>query len=162
AYVWIPIGVEDKLAGDSTARGMLRLTAGGLWNDSIRWAVNGSLLARKTATLAATTSPMGNTVGSELQFSAAAAYLAFERRISVGPELVTSFAIGNDLPAGQRVATAELFATAHVAMTDGLMLGLGVGGSLAGDPGPTDARVLLSLAWAPVPKSGSSFERVIV
>jgi hypothetical protein len=162
AYLWIPIGVEDELAGDNSVRGMARLTAGGMWRDSIRWAVNGSLLLRETAMLSDTASPTGNTVGSELQLSAAAGYLVLDRRISIGPEVITSFAVSGGLPDGQRIATAEAFATAHVAVTDELVLGVGVGGSLAGEPGPPDARVLLSLAYAPVAKRGSSFERVIV
>lgn len=162
AYLWIPVGAQDDLAGDNGVRGMARVTAGGLWNDSIRWAVNGSLLLRETAMLSDTASPTGNTVGSELQLSAAAGYLALDRRISVGPELITSFAIAGGLPEGQRIVNAEAFATARVAMTDELVLGAGIGGSLAGEPGPPDARVLLSLAYAPVPRRGSSFERVIV
>jgi hypothetical protein len=161
-YLWIPIGAEDSLAGDTTVRGMARVTAGGMWRDSIRWATNGSVLARKTATLGSTTSPMGNTVGSELQLSAAAGYLALDQRLCVGPELITSFAIAGGLPDSQRITTAELFATAHMAITDDLMLGVGIGGSLAGEPGPPDQRFLFSLAYAPAPKRGSSFESVIV
>ncbi len=162
AYLWIPVGAEDKLAGDTGPRAMARVSAGGLWSDTIRWAVNGSLLLRKTAQLAPNTSPAGNTVGNEVQLSAAAGYLLLEDRISVGPELITSFAVSGGLPDGQRVVSAEAFATAHVAMTDELQLGLGVGGSLAGEPGPPDARVLFSVAYAPVAKKGSSFESVIV
>jgi OmpA-OmpF porin, OOP family len=162
AYLWIPIGAEDDLAGDTTVRGMARLTGGGVWRDRVRWAVNGSVLARRTAQLAEATSGMGNTVGSELQLSAAAAYLALDGRLALGPEATTSFAIAGGLPAGQRIVTSEVFATARVAMTDRVMLGLGVGGSLAGEPGPPDARVLFSLTYAPVPRRGSSFESVIV
>ena len=162
AYVWIPIGVEGRLAGDSSARGMARLTAGGLWRDTVRWAVNGSVLARKRAQLSGTTSPTGNTVGSEVQLSAAAGYLALDGTLSVGPELITSFAIAGGLPVGQHVATAEAFLTAHVAITGETVLGVGVGSSLAGEPGPPDARVLVSFAYSPSPKRGSTFERVIV
>src|SRR6185312_817645 len=104
--------------------------------------------------------PTGNTVGSEVQLSAAAHYLLLDGRISVGPEVITSFAIAGGLPSGQRIASAEAFATAHVAMTDQLQLGVGFGASLAGEPGPPDARALLSVAYAPVAKRGSSFESV--
>jgi len=162
AYLWIPIGVEDNLAGDTTVRGMARVTVGGVWNDQIRWAVNASFLARKTAQLSETTSPEGNTVGSETQFSAAASYLLLERRLSVGPEAITSFAVAGGLPSGQRVTSAEAFVTGRFAMTDDFQIGLGVGSSLAGEPGPPDARVLLSFTYAPVAPRGSSFESVIV
>lgn len=161
AYLWIPIGVEDELAGDSSVRAMARIAAGGVWRDSIRWAVNGSLLARKTAQLSELTSGTGNTVGSELQLSAAAAYLLLDQRASVGPELITTFALSSSLPDAQRIASAEAFATARIAMTDDIILGGGIGTSLGGD-GPPDARLLLSFAYAPVPRRGSSFERVIV
>ncbi len=161
-YLWIPIGVEDKLAGDASARGLVRLTVGGLWSERIRWAVNGSVLAREQAQLSATAAPAGNTVGSEVQFAAALGYLALDGRVSLGPELTASFAVAGDLPAGQRVASAEAYATARLSVTDDFVLGVGVGGSLAGEPGPPDARVLVSLAYAPAAPRGSRFERVIV
>lgn len=162
AYLWIPIGASDELAGDTTVRGMVRLTAGGVWRDRVRWAINGSFLARKTAVLTSTASPTGNAVGSELQLSAAAGYLALDRRLSFGPELLSSVAVSSGLPDGQRLVTSEAFLTARMWMSDDLLLGVGVGGSLAGEPGPPDVRGLVTIAYAPLPRRGSSFESVIV
>lgn len=162
AYLWVPIGAADDLAGDTTVRAMARLTAGGMWRDAVRWGANASALLRKTAQLGESTSPTGNTVGSELQVSAAAGYLALDRRLLIGPEVITSVALSSDLPDAQRLVTAEAFMTARISMTDELMLGASIGGSLAGEPGPPDMRALVTFAYAPVPKRGSSFERVIV
>ncbi|MEO6776797.1 MAG: hypothetical protein ABI467_27925, partial [Kofleriaceae bacterium] len=61
AYVWIPIGVEDHLAGDAGVRGMGRLAVSGLARDHLRWAANASLLGRQTAVLSTTAAPGGNT-----------------------------------------------------------------------------------------------------
>lgn len=162
AYLWIPIGAADDLAGDTTVRAMARLSAGGVWRDTVRWGANASTLLRKTATLGETTSPAGNTVGSELQLSAAAGYLALDRRLLVGPEVVTSFALSRDLPDTQRIVTAEAFLTTRISITDEIVLGASIGGSLAGEPGPPDMRVLVTFAYAPMPARGSSFESVVV
>jgi OOP family OmpA-OmpF porin len=169
ASVWIPVGAADALAGDNGPRGQLRLGAGGLWRDRLRWAVNLGALARSTARLSAQASDRGNTVGSELQASAAVAYSLLPRRLAVGPEVVTALAIASDLPAGQRTVAAEGYLTARVQLPAGLALGLGVGTALAGEPGPPERRAVLSLTYAPpapgrgpAPMPTSSFEQVVV
>ncbi len=159
-YLWIPIGVEDHFAGDSSVRGMARIAASGLAADNLRWAANGSVLARKAAVLATAVAPAGNTVGSELQLSAAASYLALDQRLGVGPEATLAIAL-TDRPQPQSRATLEVLGTARYTLDDRYALGLGVGTALAGDGAP-DARVLLSLAYAPVRPRGSRFERVMV
>ncbi|MCX5747178.1 MAG: hypothetical protein NT062_32310, partial [Proteobacteria bacterium] len=162
AYLWIPIGGEDQLTGDAGARGLGRLTLGGVARDRVRWGINGSLLARRTAVLSATTAPAGNTVGSELQLGAAVGLLALDHRLSIGPEVLVSVALA-DLPASQDVATVEVFGGARYLIDDRFQLGLGVGTAVAGSGSP-EARVLLSLTYAPTGVRGpsSSFERVIV
>jgi len=159
-YLWVPVGAEDQFAGDASARGMARLTVGGLARDRVRWAVNGSLLGREQASLSSNVSPAGNTVGHELQLSAGVSYLGFDRALSLGPEAILSLAIAGDLPAEQHVATVEMFGTARYVRNE-LAFGVGIGGALAGS-GPPDARLLFSIAYAPVRQRGSSFERVIV
>ena len=69
AYLWIPIGVEDKLAGDTSARGMARLILGGRHSERLQWSASASFLGRKRASLATTLPPEGNTVGSEVQLA---------------------------------------------------------------------------------------------
>jgi flagellar motor protein MotB len=162
AYLWIPVGAEDKLAGDSGVRGMARLTLGGRARELVRWSTNLSFLGRKRASLAATLPPAGNTGGSELQLAAGAAYLGLHPRIAVGPEAILSVAVAGDLPSDQSAATLELFGTARYQITDQISLGLGVGGGVAGS-GMPEARVLFSLAYSPArPRTTSSFESVVV
>jgi OmpA-OmpF porin, OOP family len=161
AYLWVPIGVEDHFAGDSSARGLGRVTASGLVDPlHLRWAANASILARKTAVLSPAVAPGGNTVGSEAQLAAAASYGMLDDRLSVGPEAILSIGL-TDLPAPQHRAVLEALGTARLLIDDQLAIGVGVGGAIAGGPGP-DVRVLLSLAYAPAPARGSRIERVIV
>ncbi|MEO8844651.1 MAG: OmpA family protein [Kofleriaceae bacterium] len=160
AYVWIPVGVENQLAGDTSVRGMGRLVVSGNPSDDLRWAANASFLARQTAVLSTTAAPGGNTVGSEVQLSAAASYLALDQRLSIGPEALVSLSLA-DLPAVQDRATLEVLGAARFTIDDQFVLGVGAGTALAGSGAP-DARVLVSFAYAPVRPRGSRFERVIV
>jgi hypothetical protein len=161
AYLWIPIGAEDDLAGDAGVRAMGRLTLGGLARDQVRWSLNTSFLARQRATLSATLPEAGNTVGSELQLGGAAAYLGLSPRLALGPEALVSVAVSSDLPSAQSRATLELLGTARYAITSSYTLGLGVGGGVTGS-GTPDARVLLSFTFAPTRERLSSFESVVV
>ncbi|MDX2086417.1 MAG: OmpA family protein [Kofleriaceae bacterium] len=158
-YLWVPIGSEDDFAGDDGVRGMGRLVAGGILREQVRWAVNASFLARTMARLSENVPPGGNTVGSEVQLSVGAGYLALDNKLSLGPEAIVSIGVA-DLPSAQKRATVEAIGSARYAYGD-LQLGLGVGGAIAGD-GPPDARVLFSLTYAPTASRSSSFERVIV
>ena len=163
-YVWIPIGAAARLTGDNGVRVMPRLTVGGLALEHLRWAVNVSFLYRPTARLSADLSPVGNSVGSEVQLAAGLQYVGLKRRLSIGPEAVLSIAVAGDLPPGQSLTTLELFGAAHYSIVDQVLLGLGVGAAVVGAPGPPDFRVLFSLAYAPVRARGPSsrFERVVV
>ncbi|MBS2031250.1 MAG: OmpA family protein [Deltaproteobacteria bacterium] len=158
-YVWIPVGAEKHLAGDSGARLLPRLTLGGLALENFRWAANAGFLARSTAHLSSSISPVGNTVGSQIQLAAAVSYLALEGRLSVGPEAVTDVAV-SDIPAGQSRATVEVLGGAHYLAFDTVQVGLAAGAALT--PGPPDFRVIFSIAWAPLREQLSSFERVVV
>ncbi len=166
AYLWIPVGEQHNLAGDAGVRFMPRLSLGGLmlaqlpWQ--LRWAVNAAFLYRGTARVATSVSPVGNTVGSELQLSAGLSFVALERRFSIGPEALLSIAVAGDLPSGQQLATLELLGAAHYLVADTVQLGLGIGGGVAGAPGPPDLRFIFSLAYAPLRRRTSTFERVVV
>lgn len=159
AYAWIPVGAEAHLAGDAKARGLVRATVSGAATSQLHWAVNASLLGRHTAVLSSTAVQAGNTVGSEVQLAAAARYLVNER-LSVGPEALLAIGLA-DLPSSQKRASLEAFGTARYVVDDQLAIALGAGAGLAGT-GVPDARVLVSLAYAPARPRGSRSERVIV
>jgi outer membrane protein OmpA-like peptidoglycan-associated protein len=158
-YLWIPVGVDEHLAGDQSVRGMARITLGGQ-RDALRWSSNLSFLARQRAVLASMLPAEGNSVGSEVQLAGGIAYSL--QRFAVGPEATLSIPVA-DLPSTQSFATLELLGTARYAITDELSLSAGVGGGVAGS-GLPDARVLFSLSYAPrrIPRLTSSFERVVV
>lgn len=152
AYLWIPIGEQSNLSGDAGVRVMPRLTVGGLALGHLRWAANASFLYRETARLSNQISPVGNTVGSEVQLAAGLSYVGLARRLSVGPEAILSLAVASDLPPTQGIATLELFAGAHYLIADQVQVGLGAGVAVVGSPGPPDFRLLCSFAWAPLRK----------
>ena len=159
AYVWIPTGSQAHLTGDGQVRLMPRITAGGLWNDRVRWAANTSLLLRRTAHLSNDFAPAGNTVGSEVQLSAGASYLALDHRFAIGLEATLGVSGGSSLAAGQDAATSELLAGAHYAIDDHLTAGIAASVALAGSPGPPEFRLVFSIAWAPGRNSRSTPER---
>ena len=161
-YVWLPTGSQDHLTGDGQARFMPRITAGGLWNDRVRWAANASLLVRGTAHLSNDFAAAGNTVGSEVQLSAGASYLALDHRLAIGPEATLALSGGSSLAAGQEAATSELLAGAHYAIDDRLTAGVAASVALAGSPGPPTFRLVFSIAWAPKRDLLSTIERVEV
>ena len=161
AYLWIPIGAEDALAGDEGARGMARLTFGGLARARLRWAANASFLARETARLSSGIPAVGNTVGNEVQLAAGVSYVGLDGKLSVGPEALLAVGVAGDRPAGQDDTSLEAFGTARYQLRDDLRLGVGVGVALVGT-GLPEARALFSITYAPVRPRGSSFERVIV
>ena len=148
-YAWLPTGSQDKLTGDGQARLMPRVTAGGLWNDRVRWAANASLLVRGTAHLSNNFAAAGNTVGSEVQLSAGASYLALDHRLAIGPEATLALSGGSSLAAGQDAATSELLAGAHYAIDDRLTAGVAASVALAGSPGPPTFRLVFSIGWTP-------------
>ncbi len=162
-YLWIPIGVADQLAGDNNVRAMVRAIADGRATDTIRWSANVSFLAREHAVLSDTLSPAGNTVGSEVQLSAGVAYTGLLPRLALGPEANVSFAVTSELPSRQTVGSLELYGTARYGVTDNLTVGVGVGAGASGT-GVPDARVLMSLSFAPARRRSptSSFESVVV
>ena len=158
-YVWIPVGAEQDLAGDSSARFLPRLTLGGLALDHLRWAANAGFLVRSTAHLSDAISPVGNTVGNQVQLAAAVSYVALEHTLSVGPEALLDVGVG-ELPAGQQRANVEVLGSAHYLAFHTVQFGLAAGTALT--RGPPDLRVIFSIAWAPIRELLSSFERVVV
>lgn len=159
-YLWIPIGVEDRLAGDASVRAMARMTFGGRLGEMVRWSTNASFLGRQRAVLSSMLPASGNSVGSEVQLAGGIAYTI--DRLALGPEATVSVPVA-DLPSSQSFATLELLGTARYSITDELTLSAGAGGGVAGS-GLPDARVLFSITYAPrrIPRLTSSFERVVV
>lgn len=159
-YLWIPIGVEDKLAGDANVRGIARVTLGAR-RDHLLWSMNVSFLGRERAVLASTLPADGNSVGSEVQFAGGLAYTL--ERVAIGPEAILSVPVIGDRPSSQSFAALEVLGTARYAISDEVSLGAGVGGGIAGSGAP-DARVLFSINYAPrrIRPLTSSFESVVV
>ncbi len=164
AYLWIPVGAEDDLAGDANIRAMARMTLGARVRDDLRWSTNLSFLGRERAVLTSMLPGAGNSVGSELQLAGGIAYTGLLERLAVGPEATLSVPVASDLPSSQSFATLEVLGTARYALTDRLSLAASVGGGVAGSGAP-EARVLFSIVYAPAQRPRpvtSSFESVVV
>ena len=149
AYLWIPVGAAAQLAGDHGVRVLPRLVLGGIVANRLRWSFNAGYYYRNTARLSSRVDAAGNTVGSEVQLAAGLAVLLDHQRLSVGPEANLWLAVAGNLPASQSVATLEVLAGLKYLVANAVQLGVGVGAGVAGEPGPPDARVLFSVAYAP-------------
>ena len=164
AYVWVPVGQEGKLAGDAQVRVMSRISAGAVIASRVRWATTVGYFYRDEARLSPNVSPVGSSVGPEVQIAGGAQYLAFDRRLSIGPEAKLAVSVGN-LPAGQSSALFEVLLGAHYHLiAQQLTVGVGLGGGVAGSPGAPDVRAVVSIAYTPGRHrvERETIERVIV
>jgi uncharacterized protein (AIM24 family) len=143
---------------------MSRITAGGVLASRVRWAATGGYFYRDVARLAGTVSPVGSTVGPELQIAAGAQYLALDPRLSVGPEANLSVAVASGLPAAQSRVVLEMLLGARFQATDQVTVGAGVGTGVSGAPNAPDFRALVSIAYTPRRQRAArgTFERVVV
>ncbi len=147
--LWIPIGAQDNHAGDQGVRVLPRLTFGGIGaGGRLRWGINTGFLARQRARLSPRVSPVGNTVGSEIQLAAGISYLDPAKRFRVGPEATLSFSADSNRPEKQSVELLEVYAAGHYAVSTDIEIGIGIGAAVRG-AGLPDARTLFSLRYTP-------------
>ena len=119
--------------------------------EHLRWAFNGRLpLSRDRATLAHRSRPPA-TPSAPRSSSRPASTMSGSIGASASvPRRRCRWRWRANLPSGQQVATLELFGAAHYLAADSIQLGLGVGGAVAGQPGPPDFRLVFSIAYAPL------------
>ncbi len=79
-YLWLPTGDQDSFAGDGSVRGLPALVANGEVGNFV-YAANAGIALRGERRFAATT------LGTQIQFAAAAGLLAVEKKLQIGPEL---------------------------------------------------------------------------
>ena len=147
AFVWIPVGSSDKLAGDPGVRFMPELVLAGLLADHFRWALSGGLLLRNVTQVGA--GGPASSVGSELDVRAAIGWSDSERRITVGPEAwfstsVTGFDVNNSQSKSLEVLLGAQWNIARI-----VQVGAAIGGGFVPTLGTPDVRVILTAAWAP-------------
>jgi OOP family OmpA-OmpF porin len=146
-YLFIPVGSDDKHAGDSTVRGLPQAIVAGLVRHHLRYSGVVGVYIRRQATLGF---GPASTAASELQLAGAVAWTDRDQRWQVGPEV--NFATDIDGPrVGKKYGTSlELLLGAQLHVAKTILIGAGAGTGLASMIGTPDARVLLRLAYAPV------------
>jgi outer membrane protein OmpA-like peptidoglycan-associated protein len=90
-------------------------------------------------------------VGSELVAGAALGFIAFDDRVVVGPEILSStvFSDGSHNFLNRPGTPVELTIGGHLEVVEDFRLGLGVGPGLTPGMGSPAVRYLFSLEWAP-------------
>jgi outer membrane protein OmpA-like peptidoglycan-associated protein len=144
AYVYIPTGNKDKLAGDGEVHVLPALVLSGE-DDNIAYAVNAGFNIRKQS--------IGDypTAASELTFGGAFGFLLADKTVQLGPEIYGSTAmVGNDSFAR---ATTNVEGLLGARMRLGqIVLGAGAGPGISRGAGTPTFRGVLSLAWVPLPE----------
>lgn len=140
ASLWLPTGDRDKFAGDGSVRGLPGLVANGETSGFV-YALNAGVNLRGARNFAATK------VGSQLSFGAAAGLLAAARKLQIGPELYGTTVL--DAPFERDVTNFEGILGAKYRISD-WVLGAGAGPGFTRGLGTPTARVVASVAWAPL------------
>jgi outer membrane protein OmpA-like peptidoglycan-associated protein len=145
-YIWIPAGVENKHAGDTTVHGLPQIVLAGLGARHVRWAVNTGFHIRSSDNLGT----FKNGSGTEWQLGAAIGYADTGRHFNAGLEGVFATQIVKSRAFSENATSLELMAGASYNIIHQLQIGVGVGLGVLRDPGTPDARVLFRIAYAPI------------
>jgi len=132
ADVWFPVGSRENFAGDDDFCGHPRLILSGLVGDHFAYSAAVGAMIRRHHLLRLVE------VGSAVTYSAAAAYLGFDKRLQIGLEFFgsTTPSSGNS-PIGARMCLSSV------------TFGLGVGTALTDAPGAAVFRGLANVDWSP-------------
>ncbi|MDF3065177.1 MAG: porin [Polyangiaceae bacterium] len=139
-YLWLPTGDQDSFAGDGSVRALPALVANGEIGSFV-YAANAGVTLRGERRFAATT------LGTQIQFAAAAGLLALDKKLQIGPELygttTTSDAFDRD--------TTNLEAILGLKYRAGPMVfGAAAGPGITRGLGTPTFRAILSVAYVPI------------
>ncbi|MEI8256207.1 MAG: thrombospondin type 3 repeat-containing protein, partial [Deltaproteobacteria bacterium] len=129
---------------DSGFRGRLHVNAAGRIGP-VAWSLGAGVHIRPTINQSVTE------IGTDVNFSAALAYVALEDRLTIGLELFGSTVVDRAFQWGY--VNGELLAGVHYAIIDKILVGVGAGPGLLQGAGTPDVRVLAQLAWAPIQRA---------
>ena len=142
-YAWLPTGDKDKFAGDGQVRGTPVLVAAGEAGSFV-YAANAGITLRQSKTFAATK------LGTQLVFGGAAGLLLADKKLQIGPELygntTTTNAFDRDTTNLEAILGLKYRAGSWV-------FGAGAGPGITRGLGTPAARVVGSIAYAPVPET---------
>ena len=150
ALVWIPLD-QGKNVGDTSVRFMPKVVLAG-FKHHIWWSVTGAFQYRPEAVIGDRDPYPGNTVGSEVSLGAAVYYADLDKRFAVGPEATVASVLNDGHFFEQRFTSVEALLGGHYNVARLVNLGAAVGTGIAREPGTPDLRVLLRIAFAPMPE----------
>lgn len=88
-------------------------------------------------------------IGTEAQAALSAGFITANKKLLVGPEIFGNTVIRGGAAFEKYTTPLEVLLGAHYEVTDGLRLGLGVGGGITRSYGAPVARGLLAIEWVP-------------
>lgn len=139
-YLWLPTGDQDGFVGDGSVRALPALVANGEVGSFV-YAANAGVTLRGERRFAATT------LGTQIQFAAAAGLLALDKKLQIGPELygttTTRDAFDRD--------TTNLEAILGLKYRAGpIVFGAAAGPGITRGLGTPTFRAILSVAYVPI------------
>jgi outer membrane protein OmpA-like peptidoglycan-associated protein len=140
ASLWLPTGNRDKFAGDGSVRGLPAIVLNGETSGFV-YALNVGVNLRRDRTFVATK------LGTQLSFGGAAGALLAERKLQIGPELYGTTVL--DSPFKRDDTNLEGILGVKYRASDWL-IGAGAGPGFTRGLGTPTARVVASIAWAPL------------
>lgn len=143
ARIWFPTGDPAKFLGDGGVRvGPHVVVAGDI--RAFAYAASVGLVYRENNTVFS-----GHVTGTEANFSVAAGFRAFDKKLLLGPELFGSTIVSDSSAIfGERTTPLALLLSGHLTAGD-VRIGLGAGPGLSHAAGTAAFRALASLEYVP-------------
>lgn len=141
--VWLPSGDRDSYAGDGVVRVMPQVLIAGDIAEFVYAARVGVSVRPKNDAFA------DAFVGSTVMLAAAAGFRVADKRLVIGPELVTQTVVSKGDLLSRNNAPLELLLGAHYTLPVGLRIGAGFGMGLSTSYRAPQHRGLMTIEWAP-------------
>ena len=157
ASVWVPLGARATNTGDASVRVEPRLIAAGR-GGPVRWSATVSYHRRPDHVAAQVA------VSQELRASVAIGVVALDERLTIGPEAWAYTALGDPLQQGRGAFSdglwgAEAIVGAHLLAAHAVLIGVGGGAGFGNGYGVPAARLLATVAYAPVRNTEPVYQR---
>ena len=151
AYVFVPTGNKDKLAGDGDVHAMPALIISGE-DDAFAYAVNAGVDIRKKKDLPNVNGdPTNPSAGSTFTFGAAFAFLLADKTLQLGPEIYGDTAMAGTDSFSRATTNVEAVLGLR-ARLGSIVLGLAGGPGISRGIGTPAFRGLASVAFVPLPE----------
>jgi outer membrane protein OmpA-like peptidoglycan-associated protein len=141
--LWLPSGDRNSYAGDGIVRLLPQILIAGDINEFVYAARVGFSIRPKDDAFA------DSFVGSSVMLALAAGFRVADKRLVIGPELITQTVVSQGDVLSQNNAPLELILGAHYTLPVGMRIGAGFGMGLSTSFRAPQHRGLLTVEWAP-------------